>query len=61
MGAHIVPACHARAEAKKIADNRATIKNGLGADAFVAGGMWCVSPDQITLSGYMRSVDSEAA
>ena len=56
-----VPATCSSFEAKKIADNRATIKNGLGADAFVAGGMWCVSPDQITLSGYMRSVDSEAA
>ena len=56
-----VPSTCSSFEAKKMADNRATFKSGLGADGFVPGGMWCVSPDQITLSGYMRSAASEAA
>ena len=47
-------------EAKKMADNRAGLKTGLGADCFGEGGMWAVAPDQISLSHYMRSTDATA-
>ena len=39
-----------------MADNRSVLKAGLGADCF-AGDMWCTSPDQITLSNYIKTVD----
>mmetsp|Transcript_84601 Transcript_84601/g.168937 ORF Transcript_84601/g.168937 Transcript_84601/m.168937 type:complete len:208 (-) Transcript_84601:335-958(-) len=52
-----VPSTCTSFEAKKMADNRANLKVGLGAEAFTAASMWCVSPEQITLSNYMRTLE----
>ena len=53
-----VPASSSSYAAKKMADNRAGLKAGLGADNFVETGMWCVDVGQITLSGYMRAAEA---
>jgi len=52
-----VPSMCTSFEAKKLADNRAHLKAGLGADAFAAASMWCVSPEQVSLSNYMRTLE----
>ena len=44
-----------------MADNRAGLKAGLGAEHFSDGGLWCVSTEQISLSNYMRSIDAAAS
>ena len=56
-----VPSTCSSFEARKMADNRAGLKAGLGAEYFLDNGLWCVSTDQITLSNYMRSLDAAAA
>ena len=56
---YVPPTCSAF-EAKRMADNRAGLKAGLGDDMFGPASMWCVSPDQITLSSYMRAVEAAA-
>ena len=55
-----VPSSCTSFEAKKMADNRAGLKAGLGADRFTEGGMWCVHVEQISLSNYMRAAESAA-
>ena len=56
-----VPSTCSSFEAKKMADGRVGLRESLGAEAFVSVGMWCVSPEQITLSNYMRSMDGASA
>ena len=56
-----VPSSCSSFEAKKMADNRAGLKAGLGAERFMEGGMWCVHVEQISLSNYMRSTSEAAA
>ena len=51
-----VPSTCSTKEIKKMADNRAALKAGLGASSFT-GDMWCSSADQITLSTYLRSAE----
>lgn len=53
-----VPSTCSSFEARKMADNRAGLKAGLGAEKFADGGLWCVHVDQISLSNYMRSLDA---
>jgi len=53
-----VPSSCSAFEAKKMADNRAGLKAGLGAERFAEGGMWCVHVEQISLSNYMRASES---
>lgn len=55
-----VPSTCSSFEARKMADNRAGLKAGLGGEHFSEGGLWCVSPEQLSLSNYMRSVESGA-
>lgn len=43
--------------AKRMADNRAGLKAGLGTE-FFCGDMWCSSRDQITLSHYIKQLES---
>ena len=52
-----VPSTCSDFEAKAMADNRAAVKAGLGTDSFV-GDMWCDSTSQITLSNYIRTVET---
>ena len=54
-----VPAACSAFAARKMADNRAMIKSGLGAELFV-GDMWCSTADQITLSNYIRTAENGA-
>lgn len=42
--------------AKRVADNRAGLKAGLGSE-FFCGDMWCSSRDQITLSHYIKQLE----
>jgi len=56
-----VPSTCTSFEARKMADNRAGLKAGLGAEFFTDGGLWCVHTDQISLSNYMRSLDASSA
>lgn len=53
-----VPSTCSSNEARKMADNRAGLKAGLGAEYFTEGGLWCISTEQISLSNYMRSLDA---
>ena len=55
-----VPSTCSSFDARKMADNRAGLKAGLGAENFVDGGLWCVSTEQISLSNYMRSLEASA-
>jgi hypothetical protein len=52
-----VPSSCTSFEARKMADNRAGLKAGLGEENFADGGLWCVHTNQISLSNYMRSAD----
>ena len=56
-----VPSTCSTFEARKMADNRAGLKAGLGEDKFTEGGLWCVHVDQISLSNYMRSLESASS
>jgi hypothetical protein len=56
-----VPSTCTSFEARKMADNRAGLKAGLGAENFVEGGLWCVSAEQISLSNYMRSLEASGS
>ena len=51
-----VPESTTASLAKKMADNRAGLKAGLGAEHF-CGDMWCSSRDQITLSHYIKTLE----
>lgn len=55
-----VPNTTSASESKKMAENRSVVKAGLGADHF-CGDMWCTSPDQVTLSNYLRTVEGGSA
>ena len=56
-----VPSSCSQFEAKRMADNRAGLKAGLGAEKFAEGGMWCVHVEQISLSNHMRLTEASAA
>ncbi len=58
--AHVPSTCSAF-EAKRLADARTALKAELAAEAFVSAAMWVVSPEQITLSNCMRTLDGSGA
>ena len=55
-----VPSSCSAFEAKRMAEARAALKADLGTDAFVSTSMWCVAPEQIALSHYMRALEASA-
>ena len=52
-----VPETCTAADAKQMADNRAGLKAGLGAE-FFCGDMWCLNRQQIALSNYLKTMDA---